>query len=177
MSADEYNRILFERMHSERRWENLPADGWSVDDLDETEIHRTMRLAIQSGRLGEPLNSGDLTDIVRGLGLFHEGVLVRAAAVLFGKTERIEFEMPQCLLRLARFRGTDRMGVRDQSPVQRKRLQASCERREIPRRHSAISSSFRAKLQAIIPAFGYTRSPCQCPCATVTIPSVEAQLA
>ena len=25
MSADEYNRILFERMHSEQRWENQPA--------------------------------------------------------------------------------------------------------------------------------------------------------
>ena len=34
MSPDEYNRMLFERMHSERRWENLPATGWSVDDLD-----------------------------------------------------------------------------------------------------------------------------------------------
>ena len=31
MSADEYNRILFERMHSEQRWENQPATGWSVD--------------------------------------------------------------------------------------------------------------------------------------------------
>ena len=34
MSADEYNRMLFERMHSEQRWENQPAAGWSVDDLD-----------------------------------------------------------------------------------------------------------------------------------------------
>ena len=109
MSAEEYNRMLFERLHSEQRWENQPADGWSVDDLDETEILRTVRLAIRGGRLGELLNSGDLADVVRGLGLLHEGVLLRAAAVLFGKTERLEFEMPQCLLRVARFRGTDRM--------------------------------------------------------------------
>ncbi len=33
LSADEYNRMLFERMHSERRWENQPATGWSIDDL------------------------------------------------------------------------------------------------------------------------------------------------
>lgn len=109
MSAEEYNRMLVERLHSDRRWENEPADGWSVDDLDETEILRTVRLAVRGGRLGQPLNSGDLTDVVRGLGLVHEGVLLRAAAVLFGKTERLEFEMPQCLLRVARFRGTDRM--------------------------------------------------------------------
>ena len=109
ISAEEYNRMLVERLHSEQRWENQPANGWSVDDLDETEILRTVRLAIQGGRLGEPLNSGDLADVVRGLGLLQEGVLLRAAAVLFGKTERLEFEMPQCLLRVARFRGTDRM--------------------------------------------------------------------
>ena len=109
MSAEEYNRMLFERLHSEQRWENQAAYGWSVDDLDETEIQRTVTLAVQHGRLGEPLNSGDLADVVRGLGLLHEGVLLRAAAVLFGKAERLEFEMPQCLLRVARFRGTDRM--------------------------------------------------------------------
>ncbi len=27
MSSEEYNRILFERMHNERRWENQPANG------------------------------------------------------------------------------------------------------------------------------------------------------
>ena len=109
MSADEYNRMVLERMHSEQRWENQPADGWSVNDLDKTEILHTMRLAVQNRRLDASLNSGDVTDIVRGLGLFHEGVLLRAAAVLFGNTGRLEFELPQCLLRVARFRGTDRM--------------------------------------------------------------------
>jgi ATP-dependent DNA helicase RecG len=36
------------------------------------------------------------------------GVLLRAAVVLFGGRERLLAEMPQCLLRVARFRGTDR---------------------------------------------------------------------
>ncbi len=113
MSAEEYNRMLVERLHSDRRWDNQPAAGWSVDDLDETEILRTMTLAVRGGRLWEPLNSGDPADVVRGLGLLHEGVLLRAAAVLFGKKERLEFEMPQCLLRTARFRGADRMEFLD----------------------------------------------------------------
>lgn len=29
MRADEYHRMLFERTHGERRWENQPADGWT----------------------------------------------------------------------------------------------------------------------------------------------------
>ncbi len=112
MSADEYNRLLFERMHSEQRWENQPLDGWSVDDLEEAEIRRSVAEAVRRGRLEEPV-SRELSDLLRGLGLLRDGVLLRAAAALFGSTERLEFEMPQCLLRVARFRGVDRMEFLD----------------------------------------------------------------
>ena len=112
MSADEYNRMLFERMHSEQRWENQPAPGWCIDDLDETEIRRTVAEAIRRGRLEEPVG-GEPSDMLRGLGLLRDGVLFRAAVVLFGSPERLEFEMPQCLLRVARFRGVDRMEFLD----------------------------------------------------------------
>lgn len=107
MSADEYNRILFERMHSERRWENQPAADWTVKDLDVAEIRNTVAEAVRIGRLNEP-GSREPEDLLRGLGLIRGDVLFRAAAVLFGCTERIEREMPQCLLRVARFRGLDR---------------------------------------------------------------------
>ena len=112
MSADEYNRMLFERMHSEQRWENQPASGWSVGDLDVAEIRRTVAEAVRRGRLEEPV-SGEPSDLLRGLGLLRDRVLLRAAAVLFGSTERLEFEMPQCLLRVARFRGLDQMEFLD----------------------------------------------------------------
>lgn len=107
MSADEYNRMLFERMHSEQRWENQPATGWSIEDLDVAEIRRTVTEAIRRGRLADP-GIQEPVELLRGLGLLRDGVLSRAAAALFGKTERIEFEMPQCLLRVARFGGVDR---------------------------------------------------------------------
>ncbi len=107
MGVDEYNRVLFERMHSERRWENEPATGWSIEDLDVAEIRNTVAEAVRIGRLNEP-GHREPENLLRGLGLFRDGVLVRAAAVLFGNAERLEFEMPQCLLRVARFRGIDR---------------------------------------------------------------------
>ncbi len=107
MSADEYNRMLFEHVHSEQRWENQFAAGWSVEDLDIAEIRRTVTEASRRGRLEDP-GTRDPAELLRGLGLLRDGVLWRAAVVLFGKTERIEFEMPQCLLRVARFRGIDR---------------------------------------------------------------------
>ena len=112
LSSDEYNRMLFERMHSERRWENQPATGWSIDDLDVSEIRRTVAEAVRRGRLEDP-GTQDPIELLRGLGLYRDGILWRAAVVLFGKAERIEFEMPQCLLRVARFRGVDRSDFLD----------------------------------------------------------------
>ena len=112
MSAHEYQRMLIERVHPEQRWENQPAEGWSVDDLDAARIRRTVAEAVRRGQLDEPLTR-DTTDLLRGLGLLRGGVLLRAAAVLFGNTERLLSDMPQCLLRVARFRGIDKMDFLD----------------------------------------------------------------
>ena len=112
MSVNEYNRMLFERMHSEQRWENQPAAGWTVDDLDVAEIRNTISEAVRIGRLNEP-GSREPQDLLRGLGLLRDDVLLRAATVLFGRSERLEFEMPQCLLRVARFRGVSRSDFLD----------------------------------------------------------------
>ena len=107
MSREQYNRMLFERMHNEQRWENQSADGWTADDLDIAEIRNTVAEAIRIGRLNAPVGN-DAKDLLRGLGLIRDGILLRAAAVLFGHAERLESEMPQCLLRVARFQGVDR---------------------------------------------------------------------
>ena len=74
MSVDEYNRMFFERMHSEQRWENQPATGWSIDDLDSIdrkidllrrkravleELFRTLLHKLMTGER----RVGDLTDV------------------------------------------------------------------------------------------------------------------
>ena len=107
LSANEYNPMLFERMHSEQRRESQTAVGGSMEDLNSAEIRLTVTEAVQRGRLEDP-GILEPAEMLRGLGLLREGVLLRAAVALFGNAERIEFEMPQCLLRVARFRGTDR---------------------------------------------------------------------
>ena len=112
MSRDDYNRVLFERMHSEQRWENRYAEGWSTDDLDLAELRRTIDEAIWRGRLADP-GSREPDDLLRGLGLVKEGQLLRAALALFGKGEGVAPDMTQCLLRVARFRGISRTEFRD----------------------------------------------------------------
>jgi len=107
MSREEYNRILIERFHGERRWETEPAEGWGVDDVDITELSRTLDEAIRRGRMIDP-GTREPLELLRGFGLLRGPQLLRAAVVLFGKRERVEAEFPQCLLRVAKFKGTDK---------------------------------------------------------------------
>ncbi|MHA3774941.1 RNA-binding domain-containing protein [Verrucomicrobiota bacterium sgz303538] len=107
LSREEYHRMLLERLHGESRWENEPASDWSIADLDIAEIIRTLDEAIRRGRADDP-GVRDPAEILRGMGLMRDSQLLRAAPVLFGRAERLEAYFPQCLLRIARFRGRDK---------------------------------------------------------------------
>lgn len=107
MSREDYNRMLLEELHATSRWENQPAEGWTVKDLDEAEVVRTMEEAIRRGRAEDPGTRAP-EDLLRGLMLTKDGQLLRAAVILFARPERLQPEYSQCLLRLARFKGTDK---------------------------------------------------------------------
>jgi ATP-dependent DNA helicase RecG len=68
---------------------------------------RTLDEAIRRGRADDP-TTRDPAAILRGLGLLRDGYVLRAAIVLFARPERLLPDYPQCLLRVARFQGTDR---------------------------------------------------------------------
>ena len=107
LSREEYNRVLLERVHAESRWENQPAPDWAVSDLDEEEIRRTLEDGIRAGRVEDP-GTKDPAAILRGLGLLKQDALLRASIVLFGRTDRLLPDFTQCLLRVARFKGTEK---------------------------------------------------------------------
>jgi ATP-dependent DNA helicase RecG len=104
MPRTEYERLLAERMHSATRWENQPATGITLDDLDGREIVRTLNEAVRRGRMDDP-GTRDPWELLNGLKLVENGQLLNAAVVLFGKPDRLLPRYPQCLLRMARFRG------------------------------------------------------------------------
>lgn len=107
MPRQRYERVLLERMHASHRWENQPAQGIRVEDLDHAEIARTIEEAIRRQRMDDP-GTRDPTELLLGLGLIHQGQMLHAAVVLFGQSERLLPYYPQCLLRMARFRGRDK---------------------------------------------------------------------
>ena len=107
MPQAKYERLLVERGHARRPWENLPAEGLALKDLDRREILRTRELAIQQNRIS-PDTRRDTGEILDRLGLRVSGVLTQAAHVLYGKT--FLPDTPQCLLKMGRFRGTEVTG-------------------------------------------------------------------
>jgi len=109
MPREEYERRLVEHLHATRRWENeLVEEGVSINDLDAEEIQRTLDNAIQLGRL-EPTDRRDPESILRGLELIRDGQLLNAAVALYGKSDRLTTIYPQMGIRLARFRGRNRL--------------------------------------------------------------------
>jgi len=115
MPQEVYQRLLNERNHGKTRWENQPAEGYGVSEVDREEILRTVRFGIASGRLPESTGN-DIADILTRFELFRDKRLNNAAVVLFGT--RFMPEFPQCQLRMARFRGIDKSKFLDQRQLE-----------------------------------------------------------
>jgi len=103
MSQVEYARLLLDRNHSRHRWENQPAVGVRLEDLDREEILRTRATAIGQRRLSAG-TSMDVGDILDRLGLRIDRQVTQAAQMLYGT--KFLPDHPQALLKLGRFRGT-----------------------------------------------------------------------
>ncbi|UBD70815.1 putative DNA binding domain-containing protein [Bacteroides cellulosilyticus] len=110
-----YNELLILRDGAKYRWELFRNPDFTLQDIDENEVLKTVRLGIEYGRL--PENTGNnIPVILEKFGLLKNGMLNHAAAVLFANRELVEY--PQCLLRLARFKGTDKTVFMDNQRIQ-----------------------------------------------------------
>jgi ATP-dependent DNA helicase RecG len=99
MSQEEYGRLLLDRNHSRHRWENQPAAGVRVEELDREEILRTRATAIEQRRLsaGTTMDVGDILD---RLGLRSDRHVTQAPKMLYGTKFLPDY--PQALLKLGR---------------------------------------------------------------------------
>ncbi|MBD3162860.1 MAG: hypothetical protein GF355_14255 [Candidatus Eisenbacteria bacterium] len=103
MPQDRYEGLLLDRMHARHRWENQPAVGVRIEDLDAEEILRTREDAVRHRGISAA-TSTDVGDILDRLGLRIDGVLTQAAQMLYGT--RFLPDYPQARLKSGRFRGT-----------------------------------------------------------------------
>jgi ATP-dependent DNA helicase RecG len=142
MDQSTYEQRLVERRDPRRRWEARPAEGMTVGDLDASEITRTVNAAIDRGRMEEP-GTRDPGDLLRGLGLLRDGTLLNAAVVLFGEDHVFMPDYPQCLLRMARFRGTTKSEFEDNRQVRAHAFTLFDRAQQFLREHLPIASKVR----------------------------------
>lgn len=102
MPQEVYNHLVLQR-GGKYAWESMTNSDLKISDLDEQVIMGAVRAGIRSGRLPETTIREDISTILEKFNLLHGGKLNNAAAVLFG---RDFYYYPQCVLRLARFKGT-----------------------------------------------------------------------
>jgi ATP-dependent DNA helicase RecG len=114
MPQSKYEGQLLDRTHSQHRWENAPADGVAITDIDRHEVFRILEAARVKGYLLEPIGKS-VASVLDRLGVQKDDIMLQAAVVLFGK-EFLPY-YPQCELRMARFRGTDKTEFMDQRNV------------------------------------------------------------
>lgn len=136
MPQELYQRLLLERASAYHGWENQPTAGVDISDLDQEEILRTARLGISSGRLSE-YAATDPVDILNRLGLRKDGKLLNAAVVLFGTQFLPDY--PQCRLRMARFKGTDKTEFIDNQQIDGHSFELLDEAMVFLRRHLPVA--------------------------------------
>lgn len=115
MTHEELHYAMLNRAPQANDWEYYKVPEADLADLDHEEILATVAEGIRSGRLPEQAATQDPWIALQHLDLVREEQLTRAAILAFGKKPEKFF--PQCLLRLARFRGVDKTEFIDNKQI------------------------------------------------------------
>jgi ATP-dependent DNA helicase RecG len=110
MPQSRYSQLLLERgAQSHNSWDTQFVKNATIDDLDHEEIKRTVKIAVNINRMDAEALNEPIEDILMRLELMHDNKLTHAAMVLFAKSVTPNF--PQCLIKMARFRGITETGA------------------------------------------------------------------
>ncbi|MCQ2345737.1 MAG: putative DNA binding domain-containing protein, partial [Paludibacteraceae bacterium] len=110
MPRDMYDERLKAAKPDMFAWERQIADGYTIEDLDEKRIQGVIRLGIQSGRMPSAATLDTIEEVLTKWELVIDGHPTNGAVALFGK--RVN-GFPQLMLKMARFRGMDKMSFID----------------------------------------------------------------
>lgn len=115
MPQEKYNLLLLQR-GGKYGWEAIINENLKIENLNANIIRGAVRMGVESGRLPETTMIEEIPLILEKFDLSSaDGKLKNAAAVLFGKNLS---DYPQCLLRMARFKGTNKEEFMDNQRVQ-----------------------------------------------------------
>ncbi len=139
MPQAEYERRLMTRSFGTHRWEEQPALDFALEDLDVGALDSLLNAAVACGRLER--RPGSHEEALDKLRLRVEGHLVQAAVVLLAREVMPHY--PQCTMRMARFRGLDKLGdFLDQRQLYGHAFQLLDEAELFLRRHIPVAGHF-----------------------------------
>lgn len=105
MPRDMFEDRLMRSKKNQYKWEDQICEGVTIVDLEEQRIRGGVRLGVERGRMPASSLLETTEELVKKLKLTANGKLKNAAAALF---LRDTSHFPQFLLRMARFRGTNK---------------------------------------------------------------------
>lgn len=140
MSQHRYEQLLVERGQLNHSWEEFSPSGYKIDDLDHDEIRRAVKQGISVGRIPEIVEKEPIVNILKSWKLIGDPKINNAAVVLFAKEV-----LPQCHLKMARFRGTDKQnGFIDDKDIHANAFRIFDEANNFITRYLPIASFFEA---------------------------------
>jgi len=147
MSQHLYEQLLVRRGQLNHAWDTQSAKGYTIDSLDHEDIRRTIKEGVDKHRIGIEVLNYDIEHILRNLELIRNDKLINAAVVLYAKDVRPDYS--QCMIRLARFVGTDKSdNFIDNQRVYGNAFRIISAALEFAQRHLPIASFFEpGKLQ------------------------------
>jgi ATP-dependent DNA helicase RecG len=107
MSQHRYEQLLVKRGQLNHYWDAQPAADYDVDSLDHKEIINTIRDGVNENRIAAEVSHYSIEQMLRYLKLLKNGKIINAAVVLYAKD--VEPDYSQCLIRMTRYRGIDKL--------------------------------------------------------------------
>lgn len=105
MSQHRYEQLLVARGQLNYSWEEMIAKDYKITDLDHEEILKTVADGIRERRIPASAQGEDIKTILKRLDLIQGNQLKNAAVVLYSKQKSLK--LLQCMMKMARFKGTD----------------------------------------------------------------------
>jgi ATP-dependent DNA helicase RecG len=143
MTQHRYEQLIVDRGQLNHSWEDQPANEYGIDDLDYEEIKAAIKEGVNQNRIAVEVLNYDIERILSKFELIKDGQLTNAAVVLFAK--EITSKYSQCTIKLARFRGCDKLGdFIDNQRVSGSAFEIVRAAHAFAARHLPIASTFEA---------------------------------
>lgn len=140
MPQEQYATLINRRGGFQSKWELQHEGEVSLDDVDLNEVTRTAKIAVAEGRLSADVDVNDPKDLLRRFGLLKGDQPLNGAMALFGKGLMY---YPQCILKLAWFKGKDKTIFLDNRMVEGNIIQLQSEAMAFCFKHLNLSGVVR----------------------------------